>query len=305
MNLRFPVVFLLVVLLTACDVTPSPEDPVSGLNRDKVLVIASNYPLYYFAHRIAGDSAEVVFPSMQGDPANWKPGSDSIAQMQSADLVILNGAAYESWLNWISLPPDVLLDTSAGFRERLLPLEQETIHQHGPQGEHSHSGLAFTVWLDPILAMQQARSIEVAISQLVPQNQDAHRARLAELEADLATLDEALQSAFGAIEDKSIVFSHPVYQYLAARYELDGISMHWEPDEDPGIKAWIDFQEALRRHPAILMIWEEQPGQQTVSQLEQLGIRPIVFHTASNLPEESDYFDVMYANIERLGSDLQ
>jgi len=79
--------------------------------------------------------------------------------------------------------------------------------------------------------------------------------------------------------------------------------MHWEPEEDPGIKAWIDFRETLRRYPAKLMIWEDQPVQATVGQLEQLVVRPIVFVTASNLPKSSDYFDAMYANVKRLSSD--
>ena len=236
-------------------------------------MITSNYPLYYFAREIAGESADVVFPSMDGDPANWKPASEDITQMQSADLVILNGAAYEPWLNWISLPDDVLLDTSAGIRERLIPLAQDTLHQHGPQGQHSHQGLAFTTWLDPTLATEQARAIEQAISALAPQNRETHRARLAGLEARLAALDEDLQRAFGALNEPAVIFSHPVYQYLAARYQLNGVSMHWEPQQDPGIKAWIEFRETLRRYPANLMIWEGQPDQETASQLGQLGVR--------------------------------
>jgi zinc transport system substrate-binding protein len=303
MKSRYFATLLVTLLLTACGVEPSPEvdDSISG--RTKPLVIASNFPLYYFAREIAGESIEVVFPSMAGDPANWKPGSEDINQMQSADLVILNGAAYESWLNWISLPGDVLLDTTAGIHDRLIPLTEETLHQHGPQGEHSHQGMAFTIWLDPMLAMEQARAIEQAVSKLAPQNQEAHRARLAGLEERLAALDQALQRTFDDFKDQPIIFSHPVYQYLQARYGLNGISMHWEPGEDPGMKAWIDFREILRRHPAKLMIWEGQPGQVTADQLEQSGVRPIVFDTASNLPRDSDYFDLMYSNIKRLGPD--
>lgn len=78
--------------------------------------------------------------------------------------------------------------------------------------------------------------------------------------------------------------------------------MHWEPEQAPGMKAWIDFRDALQRYPANLMIWEGPPGRETASQLGQLGVRPVVFDTASNLPDSSDYFDVMYANIKRLNS---
>ena len=302
MNLRYFPVFLFSLLLAACGGESAPETATVDVTKTRPLIIASNFPLYFFAREIAGDSAEVIFPSMEGDPVNWKPGSEVIARMQSADLVILNGAGYEAWLGWVSLPDDILLDTSAGISDRLIPLEGETIHQHGPAGEHSHQGFAFTIWLDPTLAMKQSSVIEQAISELVPENQQAHRARLAGLQARLAALDEELRIVFETVGDGAIVFSHPVYQYLAARYGLNGVSVHWEPGEDPGIKAWIDFREVLRSHAAELMIWEDEPGDVTADQLEQFGIQPIPFHTASNLPEGSDYFDVMNANVDRLNA---
>ena len=302
MNLRYFPVFLFSLLLAACGGESAPETATVDVTKTRPLIIASNFPLYFFAREIAGDSAEVIFPSMEGDPVNWKPGSEAIARMQSADLVILNGAGYEAWLGWVSLPDDILLDTSAGISDRLIPLEGETIHQHGPAGEHSHQGFAFTIWLDPTLAMKQSSVIEQAISELVPENQQAHRARLAGLQARLAALDEELRIVFETVGDGAIVFSHPVYQYLAARYGLNGVSVHWEPGEDPGIKAWIDFREVLRSHAAELMIWEDEPGDVTAGQLEQFGIQPIPFHTASNLPEGSDYFDVMKANVDRLNA---
>lgn len=302
MNYRNFHIFLFALVLAACGNEPASEAANIGTHKSRPLLIASNYPLYFFAREIAGDSAQVIFPDMEGDPANWKPGAEAIARMQSADLVILNGAAYESWLGWVSLPNEILLDTSEGIRDRLIPMENETVHQHGPQGEHSHQGLAFTIWLDPTLALEQARAIERAISDLVPENRQAHQAGLASLEARLTALDEALRLAFETFTDQEVIFSHPVYQYLAARYGLNGVSMHWEPGEDPGIKAWIDFRETLRRHPALRMIWEDQPADKTASQLEQLGMQSIVFHTAANPADDSNYFDVMNANIERLQS---
>jgi zinc transport system substrate-binding protein len=302
MNIRYFSAFLFTLLLAACGGETAPEPAASAAEKTRPLIIASNYPMYFFTREIAGDSAEVIFPSMEGDPANWKPRSDAIARMQSAQLVVLNGAAYESWLNWVSLPDGILLDTSAGIRDRLIPLEDETIHQHGPEGEHSHQGFAFTIWLDPTLAMEQASAIEQAISELVPENKETHRANLARLQARLSELDQELKRAFEALGEQPLIFSHPVYQYLAARYGLNGISVHWEPGEDPGIKAWIDFQEILRRHPAKLMLWEDEATAVTTSQLEQLGVLPIPFQTASNLPLTGDYFDVMSANISRLHS---
>ena len=161
-------------------------------------------------------------------------------------------------------------------------------------------GFAFTTWLDPALAIEQARNIEQAINELSPGMEDIYHARLVDLEERLTDLDAELERGFKALAGDPLFFSHPVYQYLASRYELNGVSMHWEPNEDPGIKARIDFRDILRRHPARVMIWEDDPAEQISDQLEQLDILAIPFHTASNTPASGNYFDVMTANLENL-----
>ena len=129
------------------------------------MVLATNYPLYFFASEIAGDAVDVRMPDIDGDPAMWVPGPADFSQLQAADLIILNGAGYESWLAFTSLPSGLLLDTTADIQDRLLPIENVTLHQHGPQGEHSHQGAAFTTWLDPQIAIEQAKEICAAAYQ--------------------------------------------------------------------------------------------------------------------------------------------
>jgi zinc transport system substrate-binding protein len=293
-------VLMITLALVGCEAKQAADDGTGTSTRSRPLIVASNYPLYFFASEIAGDQAEVVLPEIQGDPANWRPGSEAITRMQSADLVILNGAGYESWLDWVTLAEDRLLDSSDGFRDRLIPLEEDTVHQHGPQGEHSHKDLAFTVWLDPTLAAEQARAVEQSLTGLAPENAELHSANLAALITRLEALDRELHEAFTRLDGQPVVFSHPVYQYLASRYELDAVSVHWEPEKEPGTRAWLELGELLRRHPAKLMIWEDQPLASTADRLQRLEVLPVVFHTASNIPDDGDYFDVMGANIERL-----
>jgi zinc transport system substrate-binding protein len=179
---------------------------------------------------------------------------------------------------------------------------EETVHQHGPAGEHSHTGTAFTAWLDPSLAIRQAQTIEQALSALTPEHSHNFKTNLAGLRERLQSLDRDLQQAFQALDGEALIFSHPVYQYLQARYGLNGLSLHWEPEELPGTRAWIDLHEILGRHPATLMIWEDDPLVETREQLQRSGIHSVSFQTASNRPAAGDYFDVMKANLERLES---
>jgi len=292
------VAFLL--LVTACDRGSEPERSVSTPDEARPVVVASNYPLYFFAREIADGTVDVILPEIEGDPAMWRPGPDAIALLQSADRVLLNGAGYEAWLNWVTLPAERLVDTSASFHEQLIPLEHETVHQHGPAGEHSHTGNAFTVWLDPQLAIAQARAVEQALSELAPGHRDLNRENLAKLEKRLEELDEQQQRALKPLAQQPLLFSHPVYQYLERRYGLDGHSLHWEPDQEPGDKAWIDLANTLRDHPSKIMIWEDAPLSPTRARLEGMGMTVVPYLTVANRPESGDYFDVMASNLARI-----
>ena len=146
---------------------PSRRDQAS-----KPQVLTSNYPLYYFASEIAGDVVNVQMPDIDGDPAMWVPDASDIPQLQAADLIVINGAGYESWLAFTSLDTDRLLDTTEVIQDLLLPIANATLHQHGPEGEHSHQGTAFTTWLDPHIAVEQARAIERGLSALVPEQSE-------------------------------------------------------------------------------------------------------------------------------------
>ena len=277
---------------------------VAGQTRadDAPVVYASNYPLFYFAQEIAGGELDIRLPAIEGDPAFWAPDGDQVAALQAADLVLLNGAGYEGWLNFVSLREERLVDTTAGLADRLLPLEEATVHQHGPEGEHSHAGTAFTTWLDPGLAAAQARAIAAALGALAPKGKAGFTTRLARLETRLRQLDQELERAFSALEDRPVVFSHPVYQYLQSRYELNGRSLHWEPGEAPGTRAWIDLQNLLAEHPAELLIWESEPLAETLVELDRLGVASVVFEPAGNRPAQGDYFDVMASNLAALGA---
>jgi zinc transport system substrate-binding protein len=292
------VLLAMVVLLMACS-EKEPVDPGST-SRSKPLVITSNYPLYFFAREIAGESIEVRFPVMEGDPAMWAPTGSDVAELQDADLLIMNGADYESWLAFTTLPGGHSLDTTAQVQAMLLPIENETVHQHVPAGEHSHQGTAFTTWLDPQLAIEQARSVMHGLSRLEPDHSDLFETNFEKLKQRLTQLDGSLASAFAQLGEQPVIFSHPVYQYLQHRYSINGRSTHWEPDIEPGTREWIDFGNLLRQHPAKLMIWEDTPLDSVREKLEQMGIQVVVFSPVGNVPAMGDYFTVMEQNLAGL-----
>lgn len=279
---------LALALLLGCSSEVVPTEASSPeRTHGKLVVYAINEPLRYFASRIGGEQVEAVFPAPPGaDPADWSPDGDVVAAYQQADLILLNGPGYASWLSRASLPRATRVDTTAGFAERLIPVEGTVTHQHGPAGDHSHGALALETWLDPALATLQARSVAAALSGARPQHEALYAAGLAVLEAELAELDGRLRAAAARIGDLPLIFSHPVYAYLQRAYALNGRSLHWEPDQQPDAREWRALEALLREHPAQLLIWEAEPRSETRERLAGLGIRSIVFARASDADAE-------------------
>jgi zinc transport system substrate-binding protein len=276
---------------------PDPAAPITTVPSEKVLIYAVNYPLAYFAGRIGGDLVEVHFPAPAGqDPAYWTPDATTIAAYQGADLILLNGADYAKWVDLAALPPSAIVDTSAAFADRLIALEGATTHSHGPEGEHEHTGWAFTTWLDPTLAIEQARAVASAIIERRPNEEVGIQARFVELEAELSALDQRLDNAASIIGEDLLLFSHPVYQYLVERYGLNAVQLHWEPDAVPDPHAWEHLTETLAKHQAKWMLWEGDPLPATISALEELGVGSLLYDPCANAPSEGDLMSVMEAN---------
>ncbi|MGO9204072.1 MAG: metal ABC transporter substrate-binding protein, partial [Limisphaerales bacterium] len=157
-------------------------------------VCTTSYPLFYFAQRLAGDRAEVAFPAPPNeDPVFWRPSREVVRQYQQADLILLNGADFEKWVNTTSLPLAPQVDTSAGFKGEWLMFPEVITHSHGPQGMHSHGNIDYNTWLDPLLAIRQAETAAAALGRLLPEADADIRRRAKELLRDLEALDQQLR----------------------------------------------------------------------------------------------------------------
>jgi zinc transport system substrate-binding protein len=243
----------------------------------------------------------VSFPAPADvDPAYWSPAPEIISEYQQADLILANGAGYAAWLANATLPRSHVVDTTAAVRERLIPIESAVTHTHGPTGDHSHGGTAFTTWLDFDLAVEQARAILEAVVSARPQHEADFRTAFAALESDLKELDSSLQEFSDQFGKESVLFSHPVYQYFERAYNLSGFSVHWEPDEVPEEAQWRELQTVLQHYPATIMIWEAKPLSVTRRRLQELGVDSLVFAPGGNRPAEGDLLDLMREGIASL-----
>ncbi len=243
-----------------------------AVDAKEVKIFVSNYPLAYFAQRISGHPEYVIFPEIDGDPAFWEPTPEEITTMQQADIILLNGATYEKWRTKVALPRRKIVDTSKGFKNQYVIMEHAVDHSHGPSGDHSHAGTAFTTWLDLTQAVRQAKAIRDALIRNKVAAKDELNKNYEELKKELLTFDKELLNITKGHAQVSLVASHPVYQYFARRYKLNLEAVLWEPDVYPDEGMWRDLKKLLSNHPAKWMIWEGDPLSKSVKKLQKLGV---------------------------------
>ena len=264
----------------------------------KPRVLVANYPLHFFTQRIAGDLVDSVFPAPPDeDPAFWQPTDTVVGWFQGADLILMNGATYSKWAEKVTLPAAKLTDTSAEFKASLIEAKDAITHSHGPAGDHSHGGVAFTTWLDFSQAIAQATAARAALGKVLPQASEKLDANLKSLAGELGALDARMKTVGEKMKSAPVVASHPVYQYFARRYGINLKSVLWEPETVPDDKAIAELKDVLSSHPAKWMIWEGEPAKESVQKLTTLGIASIVFDPCGNAPESGDFISVMKSNV--------
>lgn len=249
----------------------------TAIAQDRPQVIAVNKALQYFAERLLRDAADVVFPVPEGvDPSFWRPSIADISTVQSADLILLNGAGFATWIDRVSLPRSRIVNTSAGIEDRFIVTESIT-HSHGDGGEHSHEGLASYTWLDPTLAIAQAEAIAAAvIARDLAASEDVE-ARLEGLRAELTAMDATARDALSGAEGVAMIATHPRYQYFARRYDLSITSLEWDAGAMPSAEELADLERLATELDARVLIWEAEPPGDAIEAATSLGLTSVVF----------------------------
>ena len=298
---RFTASLLTLALISGCKPTPPSGGAAASVTQGKPSVYVVNYPLKYFAERIGADLIDVHFPApADEDPAFWTPSDQVVSAFQQASVILMNGATYSKWVDKVTLPAAKMVDTSAAFKGALIETKSDVTHSHGPAGDHSHDGIAFTTWIDFSQAVSQAMAVHGVMVRLLPKSASVLDANLVKLSEELRALDERLKSVGQRMKGQPVVASHPVYQYFARRYGINLQAVLWEPETVPDEKALMDLQAILVKHAAKWMIWEGEPAAESVAKLQALGVQSLVFSPAGNVPDAGDLMSVMQANVAAL-----
>lgn len=299
-------------LLAGCGAVGSTTENTES---DKLQVVTTFYPMYDFTKQVAQDDAEVSMLLEAGmEVHSFEPSSQMIAEIQDADVFIYNSPEMETWV------PDVLasIDTSdmvvicASDAITLLEYEGEAhAHDHESEEEGANAGHSHTVdphvWLDPVLAQTEVSTIAEGLAEADPDNAEDYLENAGIYNGKLNELDEAFRAAFEGTENRTFVTQHAAFAYLAARYDLNQISVTGlNAEVEPSAAALATLSDYVKANNISHIYFENNASSQTAETLaEEVGVELAVLSPLEGITEEdqkkgSDYISVMLDNLEAL-----
>lgn len=299
-------------LLAGCGATGSTTENTES---DKLQVVTTFYPMYDFTKQVAQDDAEVSMLLEAGmEVHSFEPSSQMIAEIQDADVFIYNSPEMETWV------PDVLasIDTSdmvvicASDAITLLEYEGEAhAHDHESEEKGANAGHSHTVdphvWLDPVLAQTEVSTIAEGLAEADPDNAEDYLENAGIYNGKLNELDEAFRAAFEGTENRTFVTQHAAFAYLAARYDLNQISVTGlNAEVEPSAAALATLSDYVKANNISHIYFENNASSQTAETLaEEVGVELAVLSPLEGITEEdqkkgSDYISVMLENLEAL-----
>ena len=271
--------------------------------REKITVVASFYPLYEFASRVGGDRAEVSSLVPAGiEPHDWEPTPMDASRARSADLMVINGAGFESWAG--GMEARMVVDTSKGIELE----HEEAEDDHGHEGGvNPHS------WLDPVLAKHQVEKIREAFAAADPENADYYNQNAAELAAELDQLDAFARMELSGCEKSDFIAFHDAFSHFAERYGLTQHSIHGMSPEGEILPQRMQEIIELAGDLGISVIYSEDLVDSRLADTiagEIPGGRVLVLSPIEGIDQEEqaagiDYFDKMRENVANLKVGLE
>ncbi len=289
---------------------------------NRLQIVASLYPLAYFAERIGGDRIDVSLLIEPGVEAHdFEPTTGDLKKIRSADLVIYSGAVFSSagFESWVGRALDSLgddappaLEASAFESADLLAAPGPGIHSDTPRASGSgESDLDPHVWLDPTLAAVQVGRIEEALARTDPDSASDYRSRAEPLAEELSSLDHEFRSRLGSCRTDTFVTSHAAYEYIAAAYGLEQIAISGlYPAAEPGPGTFAEIAERMKdqglRHVLAEPIINPRLAQALAAETaaEVLTLHPLENLTPAEAESGETYFSLMRSNLETLSTVL-
>ena len=307
---KFFVIATITIVLTAVVAASYYSILQEGMDGGKLKVVASFYPLAFFAQEIGGEEVTVrqLIPDNL-EVHTWQPSFADILAVDEADVIIYNGASLDHWfeeeiLSNIDSSDKIIVETTKGVK--LLETEPEHADEHEELYD-PHT------WISPFIAKQQAQNIYEALIQKDPNHEEYYSERWQNLKMRFEELDNNYLTGLSTKNKEEIFVAHSAFGYLADRYGFKqygviGISA----DEQPSASVYADLVEMMIEHETYVVyvdpVYSDESAQTLKNELEWLSgqdVQILKLYFMLGTIDGLDYFGQQEKNLENLKIGLE
>lgn len=293
---------ILALTVTAAIVTAAcgTEGSEPSGSEDKPTVAAAFYPLVFAAEGIGGDLVEVEDLTAPGvEPHDLELSADQIRSLSEADLIVFLGQGFQPGVEDVvsGLDESRVVDVLEG--KDLL----ESTEGEGHQGEEDHESASDPhVWLDPSIMATIVDQIAAHLSDMDRAREGIYMKNAEQLKSRLVDLDREFSNTLSRCRTRDIVTSHAAFGYLAARYDLNQVSISGiDPEAEPSPGRLAEVARFVQEHDVGTIFFEELVSPQVAETIAaETGAHTQMLSPLESQPPSGDYVDAMKANLAAL-----
>lgn len=295
---------LLVLLLTGgCGITAGPEknlSPTAATSEKRLTILTSFYPMYIMTLNIVRDLPDVRVVNLTrpftGCLHDYQLTPDDLKQVENAQILVVNGAGMESFLDKVikQQPELKIVEASRGIP--LIPLASNKL-EGNPH-----------IWVSVSGAIQEVKNIAEQLSDLDPANAETYQVNAVEYVKKLELLREEMHQELAGFSNSSIVTFHEAFPYFAREFNLKVVAViEYEPGSEPSAAELAEAIQTVRKTNTKAIFTEPQyPTRAAEAIARETGVPVCVLDPAVTGPYELDaYLDIMRKNLKTLKEVLQ
>ena len=278
------------------------------IKKSKPRVALSTFVLFDIANHIAQDKMELVriIPAGVGIHS-FEPTPQTIANIETSDLVLYNGAGLEPWLDSFTFKNRAV---GVGNYIRLQHLTEEE-HSHDDHSACSHSKFDPHIWFDIDNMKQITQIIAYEFIALDPKNKTSYLDNREAYIEMLNRLDLAYKNKLQSCSLDTIVTNHNAFSYLATKYGFDiktlsGLS----PEAEVSPKDVIRVMKDIQTNNIDVVFFEDFGSDKAMKSLaKQVSVKVDSLHPLGNITKDDvaknyTYEDIMLKNLEKISGAL-
>ena len=281
----YMILLALVLVITGC---------TSSNNKDneKINVVASFFPVYDLVKRVGGDKVEVSNLTQTGDAHSFEPGIKDMENISKSDLLAINGAGFEGWIDQIkSSQPDLqVLDLSEDL---------DLIEVDGHTDPHT--------WLSVKNPQLMLEKIKDKLIELDKKNEAYYNENYQKALEEFKTVEKKYDEELSKYKGRAFIAPHAAFNYLLQEYDLEqvgieGINSVNEPNA-ARMKEIVDIMKNKNINTVFYEYGQSDKIAQTVAEEvngKVLPISTLEVITQKDVDDGMDYIKLLEMNLENL-----